>query len=309
VCARERRHEPRDVALAMISIMNEWLRKSLSGRMEAAAFRALVGEVATTPKPGLVDRNNNGAHADMDFFSFIDSAAAILPYFRECALAGFDSGCDPRRLFDSLRHGGKIAERRMLQAAGGVNVHKGIIFSLGVLSAAYGKLYRINDSPSLDDVMNFCRSMAGHLLEDFAGVNAETAASSGERLYARYGITGIRGEVSKGFPHVCGRSLPVLRQTLESGHTMNDAGVAALLTLLACADDTNIIHRSGIAAARRIRKKIADFLASHPSVEDMLRMARKTDAQFIKDNISAGGCADLLAVTYFLYYLIFEPRS
>jgi holo-ACP synthase/triphosphoribosyl-dephospho-CoA synthase len=84
---------------------------------------------------------------------------------------------------------------------------------------------------------------------------------------------------------------------------LNDAGVAALLALIASVDDTNIVHRSDITTLRRIQERVTDFLASNPSMENMVRMARETDAWFIKENISAGGCADLLAVTYFLYYL------
>ena len=34
----------------------------------ACAVEALLVEAAATPKPGLVDRSNNGAHRDMDYF-------------------------------------------------------------------------------------------------------------------------------------------------------------------------------------------------------------------------------------------------
>ena len=47
---------------------------------ETAAFltcRALLYEVSVTPKPGLVDRQNSGSHQDMDFYTFLDSAAAF----------------------------------------------------------------------------------------------------------------------------------------------------------------------------------------------------------------------------------------
>ena len=49
----------------------------------ACAVEALLVEAAATPKPGLVDRSNNGAHRDMDFFTFQASAAVLAPYFAE----------------------------------------------------------------------------------------------------------------------------------------------------------------------------------------------------------------------------------
>jgi holo-ACP synthase/triphosphoribosyl-dephospho-CoA synthase len=287
----------------MLAIMNRWLRKVLADTVMSAAVKALMGEVATTPKPGLVDRDHNGSHADMDFFTFIDSAAALLPYFRDCALAGFDSGGDAISLFESLRRGGKLADMDMRGASGGVNVHKGIIFSLGIISAAYGRLYRGSAEPGLDEITRLCGEMTARIMEDFSGLDAANAKTPGERLYALYGIRGIRGEAADGFPHVRGHSLPMLRRMLGAGHSMNDAGVAALLSLLAAADDTNIVHRSDIDALRRIQNQTADFLASNPPMEDMILRARETDAAFVEKNISAGGCADLLAVTYFLHCL------
>jgi len=55
--------------------MNELLVE-IAGQAE----KALLYEVALTPKPGLVDRNNSGAHSDMDFFTFLDSIVSLSPY-------------------------------------------------------------------------------------------------------------------------------------------------------------------------------------------------------------------------------------
>ena len=54
----------------------------------ALAVEAMLYEVSATPKPGLVDRSNSGAHHDMDFFTFMSSAAALRGYFDECAAIG-----------------------------------------------------------------------------------------------------------------------------------------------------------------------------------------------------------------------------
>jgi triphosphoribosyl-dephospho-CoA synthase len=41
------------------------------------AGRAVLTELLLTPKPGLVDRRNCGAHRDMSFQTFLASARAI----------------------------------------------------------------------------------------------------------------------------------------------------------------------------------------------------------------------------------------
>ena len=46
-------------------------------RIARLAAAALVEEVYTTPKPGLVDLNNTGAHRDMTVQTFLYSAAAL----------------------------------------------------------------------------------------------------------------------------------------------------------------------------------------------------------------------------------------
>jgi triphosphoribosyl-dephospho-CoA synthetase len=240
----------------------------------------------------------------MDFFTFIDSTAAILPYFRDCALAGFGDPSPPEELFNSLRLRGKIAELAMRDAAGGANTHRGLIFSLGVLCAAFGRLYRRDEEPGLDDTLELCRRMTAGLHEDFSRAAASgEALSHGETLYLRHGLRGIRGEVSRGFPTVRNTAYPLLLSLLDAGHSLNDAGAAVLLHLLAETEDTNIAHRSGPETLRRIREETAAFLATGPSLEAMLQKAGELDGEFIRLNISPGGSADLLAATLFLWRL------
>ena len=75
------------------------------------ACQALLYEAAVTPKPGLVDRANNGSHRDMDFFTFQASAAALWPYFARCVRIGSDTrALPPEETFARLRTAGKLAE-------------------------------------------------------------------------------------------------------------------------------------------------------------------------------------------------------
>ena len=54
--------------------------KKESEKISAYIKNALLGEVFTTPKPGLVDLWDNGAHRDMNWITFRKSADAITPY-------------------------------------------------------------------------------------------------------------------------------------------------------------------------------------------------------------------------------------
>jgi len=54
----------------------------------ATAFRALLQELATWPKPGLVSHIDNGSHDDMDAAMLRRSVASLSPFFAELAQAG-----------------------------------------------------------------------------------------------------------------------------------------------------------------------------------------------------------------------------
>ena len=56
------------------------VRKKGTEKIERYMKHALLGEVYTTPKPGLVDLQDNGAHQDMDYRTFEKSTCAIVPY-------------------------------------------------------------------------------------------------------------------------------------------------------------------------------------------------------------------------------------
>ena len=255
------------------------------------AYQALVQEVRTTPKPGLVDEHNNGSHRDMDLPLFLKSAAALQPYFYEAAQIGQET-LSPTDRFIKLRCAGIRADKAMLAATNGVNTHKGAIFTMGLLCAA----------ASHKDIFAQCAAMTeGIVTKDFSGITEETAKTAGQKLYVRHGITGIRGQAEAGFPAVKEVGLPLLRQALAAGLSLNDAGCAALLHILCAAEDTNMIARSDLATARSAAAQIAAVLQDTPYPSPAV--LEQLDREFIKKNLSPGGSADLLAATYFLHFL------
>ena len=123
--------------------------------------------------------------------------------------------------------------------------------------------------------------------------------TAGARLYLDYRLEGIRGEVSRGLPAVAQIGLPALHAALSAGLKRNDAGAVALAHLIAQVTDTNMIARGGLEEAAAMKERTARLLeyASIPTMEELSEL----DELFISKNMSPGGCADLLAITYFLY--------
>ena len=307
VCARSRAHPLEQLRKITEDILMGAVREADETTAARLACQALLYEAAVTPKPGLVDRANNGSHRDMDFFTFQASAAALWPYFARCVRIGSDTrALPPEETFARLRTAGKLAEGEMLRATGGVNTHKGAIFSMGLVCGALGRLDRpLWRRPEV--VLGACAAMTrGLTARDFAGLTAKTAVTAGQRQYLQYGVTGVRGQAEAGFPAVLTAGLPRLEEALARGHSLNDAGCAALLALMAAADDTNLIRRGGRALQRRISDALADRLREEPFPEPAL--LREMDEAFIRRNLSPGGTADLLALTYLLYFLKAEPE-
>ena len=302
-CARSRAHPLDEILCRTYSIIENYFQQRDARFIAQNAVRALLYEVAVTPKPGLVDRWNNGAHRDMDFFTFIDSTAALSAYFHEMAVAGIaNRGAPPEELLARLRCRGIEAEEEMFGATGGVNTHKGLIFSLGIICVALG--CHGSPFPCSDTVLQTAAKIAAPAFHnDLEGVTPQNAVTHGEAVFAKYGISGVRGEAAAAFPSVRFRGLPILRKGIENGSSHNDAGVEALLHLVAYAADTNIISRSNPEVLKTLQASLQSFLDTQPDNAAVLDCATRLDEQFIKENISPGGCADLLAITYMLYFM------
>jgi len=302
ICAGRRAHPLVELKERTSFLLYLAARQYMAEYIAIKAYLALMQEVNTTPKPGLVDKNNCGAHSDMDMRHFFASANALRPFFCRFAEAGYISrDSAPIETFAKIRSIGKEAEQAMFAATRGVNTHKGAIFSLGILCAAAGRLSPEDWQP--ESILDEAAKMAAGVTEkDFAGVTAETAKTVGERLYVNYGITGIRGQAESGFSAVREKGLPVLREGLRSGLSLNDAGTVTLLHLLTVTQDTSLINRSDMDTLTSVQKQVASLLAEHPF--PTTEQIEALDRQFLEKNLSPGGTADLLAVTYFLLFLI-----
>jgi triphosphoribosyl-dephospho-CoA synthase len=269
--------------------------------MACLVRRALLLEVSLTPKPGLVDLRNCGAHRDMDVSTFVASAMAIAPWFATLFRRG-SALCDlpADRFLPRIRPDGLACERTMLRATNGVNTHKGSIFAFGLLCAAAGRRFgqgRPMDRHGVcDEVAAICGKIVGDELD-----KAREAVTAGEHLFARYGMTGARGEAASGFATVRRHALPAFGKILAETGDERLGLFQALIELQAHNPDTNLVARGGLAGLAFVQTEARRLLADGGVyAKDFVARMEAFDDALIERHLSPGGSADLLAVTWFL---------
>ena len=306
ICTEKKSHSMELIQWQTAKLFLEFFRDRAADQAASAAVRGLLYEVSTTPKPGLVDRNNSGSHRDMNFFTFLDSSASLIPWFREFFCLGWDHSSEPNeQIFERLRYAGQRAETAMFSATGGINTHKGLVFASAILCGALGKVHAGRELPlPFTDVLQECRRLGKCSLSDLHHPpNVQPPLpTNGERIFTAYGIRGARGEAAAGFPSAVQIGLPALRKWLSAGFSLNDSAAMALLTLISEVDDTNMVHRGGLELAKK-RKEQAKILLSAVTKENFKETLYTLDHQYMTENLSPGGCADLLAVSLMFHFL------
>lgn len=264
--------------------------------------QAILLEVSTHPKPGLVTRLSNGAHKDMSIFTFMMSSAVLSKAFNDLQDIGQAHRGTLAELFCKLRSYGVGAEAELLRVTKGVNTQRGILFAGGIVSAVSG--YAMNMGLSRDALLPLIKEMAAGLVARELKNLDHAAMTAGEKLYYKYGITGIRGEVENGFPSVVNYGLPALEDAFDKGATINDALVHALIALMTVVEDSNIIWRTDYDTLLEVQRIAKDILNLGSVFTEKGRMAiAETERYFLQRRISPGGSADLLSVTITLYLL------
>lgn len=273
--------------------------------LECCIYSALMGEVYTTPKPGLVDRHDTGAHQDMNVHTFERSAEAITPYISRMFYRGYHWIGKEERLFEEIRKIGIQAEHAMYDSTDGVNTHKGLIFTMGILAAAAGNCYQREASFETDKILRKAAAMtAGPLEEEFQRMAERKPVTHGEILYQKYGERGIRGEAQKGFPIISRTAMPVLRSTRMMGMDTNRSNIQVLLAIMSELNDTNVWSRGSYHEMQWLKEQAAEISRQGGAFfETGIRKIEELNKVCIQKNLSPGGAADILAASLFLYYL------
>lgn len=255
---------------------------------------ALDQEARFSPKPGLVDAENCGAHTDMDLGLLLKSAEVIKPYFARFAAQGMrDATLLPDGRLSCIRADGREGEAAMFAATGGINTHKGALFLLGVLCYSAGHCVA-NGLPLLPETL--CQTAA----RVCSGVTSELGADAG-RAYIHHGARGARGEAEDGFPHAL-EALSAFASARERGASEEDGWRIALLGLIFALDDANVLARCGQEIAQELRNRAGEIAAQFPAGGDALSDAiRALNTQCLIWHASPGGAADVLACAMFLH--------
>lgn len=306
-CRRLRRHEPGAVVDHVLLLCRAWAARRgqasrLADLVSEAAVAAAGLEAVCWPKPGLVDRRGPGVHDDMDLPLLVESAACLGPWFRRIALVACRRSlrglAEPSAAFRRLRGLGRQAEAAMFRRTGGVNTHKGLLFSLGLLCAAAGSRAGRGLPLEPSGICEEAAAMAAGLVEsELAGLTDEGARTAGQRNWLRHEVPGARGEAAAGFPTVRTVGLPALERSGKAGEGL----AAALVEILAVVDDGNVLARGGVEAAAEVRRLAAAVrdgggpgsAAGAPAMEALEAYCRSR-------RLSPGGAADLLACSIFL---------
>jgi triphosphoribosyl-dephospho-CoA synthase len=263
-------------------------------RLARAATLALHDELALYPKPGLVSFVDNGSHDDMTAHTFLRSILSLRAYFGQiAAIASRDAP------FSVLEQLGVAAERRMLQATGGANTHRGAIFTLGLLCAAAARPggAGMGALPAT--------ALRARLIERWGAALVarvdDDGTSNGQRVRRRHALRSARTEAAEGFPVLFDIAVPTLRAAFHDGLDGRHARLQTFFAILAALDDTNLVHRGGIAGLRYAREQAQRFLdAGGAHRADAVAHAEAIHRQFVARRLSPGGVADLLAAACFV---------
>jgi len=251
--------------------------------MSKGAETALMQELQLTPKPGLVDTADSGAHKDMDFNLMLRSIQAISPFF--CRMAKAPDAHTLQRI-------GIECEQAMMKATGGVNTHRGAIFAIGLtINAALRTLQR-----------NGC-IQAPALQKEIQNTAAQISPISNEKgaqAIRKYGIKGALANALEGYSLVFGPLLSALKQGASP--------LRVLLLSMSQLEDSNIYHRGGPEAAFYLRTRASELL-TEPDDEKLSLKCATLNSELIRRNLSPGGSADMLSLTIFINNLLINDKS
>ena len=246
------------------------------------AERALRLELDTTPKPGLVDRQDNGAHKDMDYALMSKSISALRPYLTRLAVESAKD-IDPVK----IKEIGIEAEKAMLKATGGVNTHKGALFCIGLSVAVASYLASTTGSVQAYSFKELVSRVASEIPAAQGTHGAEAKRS--------FKVGGALENARGAYPELFADWLPYYRGLENDPHRCHKT----LLHIMTTLDDTNILHRRGAEGLAHAEAEAARLLEDFS--ESGLSSLNK---DFIRENISPGGSADMLSLTIFIESII-----
>jgi len=315
VCMREATHTYEELQNHLIGkircYLADGIKQQTCSRLAALALKAILYEISVSPKPGLVGRFEQGAHHDMDYFTFIDSTSVLAGHFEELALSGYTfQGEGLREALPAIRTVGLKMEAAMFSATDGVNTQKGLIFLIGL--ALFSAAHSIARGGTFATAC--CRETIAAICSDLVQNELITPTvaeqTHGKSCFHRYGLEGggIRKEAEAGLPSVFEQGLPELESAFAGmeksagASRINRALTKVLVRLMTVTNDTNILYRKDLHTLRTIQRLAQHVLDAENPAAETERYSQLLDYCRL-ENASPGGSADLLAVTLFFHFV------
>ena len=246
------------------------------------AERSLRQELDTTPKPGLVDKQDNGAHKDMDYALMSASISALRPYLTRIAV---ESAAEVNAA--GIMSIGIEAEAAMLKATGGVNTHKGALFCIGLSIAAASFLACSTGTVEADSFRKLVSRTASRI--------PSAQSTHGAEAKRNFKVGGALENAREAYPELFTAWLPYYRSLEGDLYRCHKT----LLYIMTDLDDTNVLHRRGAEGLAHTKSEAARLLKDFSM--SGLSLLNK---DFIRENISPGGSADMLSLTMFIKSII-----
>ena len=300
VCSRAQTHSIEEIKTYFEDVYSKYKQQEnksdiLAYNISQMALKAMISEVSTFPSFGLVSPVSTGSHKDMDYYTFLESSITITPYLKKMFKIGY-SYQKPNYIFDAIREVGKICEESMFKATKNINTHKGMIFLMGITIASIGKA--IYEKKNFKDINIIIKNMVEDILDDFKNLDKKENLTHGEKLYLEYGFTGVRGQVKDGLSILFDN---IIYKYKDSKLKENDLYTQILIELMSIVEDSTIVYRHDINTLKKVQNDAKNILnLGGVYTKEGKKMCNELEKLYIKDNISPGGCADLLAVSILL---------
>lgn len=257
--------------------------RSETEQLATALAEGAALELYLTPKPGLVDLADCGSHQDLSLATMERSLRFIADYLRD--LLGSLQAGEP---FASQAQIGKRVEQTMLQVLG-TNTHKGYIFLSGLLLVARWR----SASPHEQALQSSVSSLARLFFD-----GGEESGTNGGQVRGRYRAGGIVREALDGLPALFDEALPAYRGAVAQGRCFTRASFAMLARLMQTVEDTTTLHRGGVLGLHRIRRDGRELERLLEEDGDFMPFLNRLNRDYIRMNLSMGGVADMLGLSY-----------
>lgn len=248
------------------------------------AADSLRTELNLTPKPGLIDSQDNGAHDDMNYAVMMRSVDALEPFFVEFSQMGYQEALPAT---EQIVSSGLAAEKAMMEATGGVNTHKGALFAIGLACMAASHCFLNNGS------MNQLSATIQQLAESIP----DAKGTHGSDVRDKYHVAGALDQAKMGYAQLFDSWLPFYQSKTQEETALHQL----LLYIIAELDDNNILYRRGAELAQEVKDRARIALEDF-KLENIATM----NSWMIKEHLSPGGCADMLALTHFISRLTYN---